>query len=119
VNTPFTIEPPAEAQTMPGMGGMGEMGGGGEAGGYPMMDDADVQFSMQGMLNYYTSATVGEVIDFYKSELAAQGWTANADAEYIGDDTAFLTFSKDGEELTLTLNIEADGRVNVTLVSGQ
>ncbi|RME43394.1 MAG: hypothetical protein D6796_13170 [Caldilineae bacterium] len=122
VNTPLTIEPPAEAQTMPGMGGMGgmgEMGGGSEEGGYPMMDDAEVQFSMQGMLNYYTHATLGEVIDFYKSELAAQGWTANADAEYIGDDTALLTFSKDGEELNLTLNVEADGRVNVTLVSGQ
>ena len=114
VNTSFTIEPPAEAQTMPGMGM-----GGGEGSDFPMMDDADVQISMQGMVNYYTNATVGEVIDFYKSELAAQGWTANADVEYIGDDTAFLTFSKDGEELTLTLSIEADGRVNVSLISGQ
>ncbi|MFQ5576486.1 MAG: hypothetical protein ACE5G8_05795 [Anaerolineae bacterium] len=117
VNAGFTITPPEEALNAGGFfGGSGEETGQTDL---PMLDDADVQFSMAGMVSYYTAAGVNQVVEFYRAQLPPLGWTADTSFEMVSDDGALLNFTKEGVELTLSVNREDDGRVNVSLFSGQ
>jgi len=69
VNVPFTIEPPegAEASGLPE--------------DVPMYPDGELTFSMEGMTSFSSADEVSEVADFYREQLAAEGWTMESDDE--------------------------------------
>ncbi len=129
VNQNFTIEVPEEA--LAGSNNIdAPMGGGNdgnETGGagvdvlkLPLPDDAEVQFSMAGMLNYATSSSVENVADFYKEKLAAAGWQADDMAAFlIEEDSAMLSFTKDNAQLSVIISKEDDGKVNVSLIGSE
>jgi len=87
-----------------------------EIGSLPVLNDADVQVSVPGMLNYYTAAGIDDVVSFYKNQLPAAGWTFDDDLDMVVDGSAILTFYQGNAQLSVLINREDDGRVNVTLM---
>jgi hypothetical protein len=106
VNGNINISPPEEA-----------LGGAGGGSDLPMLDDAEVQFSMGGMLNYFTATGVQDTVTFYKDKLPAEGWALDGSFEMVTEDSAMLSFKKDNVELSLIIGVEDDGRTNVTLMT--
>ena len=126
VNGNIDISPPEEALSGNSFGGGGNDSSGGNdstggtnnaAADFPMLDDAEVQLSMGGMLNYFTAASVQDTAAFYKDKLPAAGWSFDASSEFTTEDSAMLSFTKDNKELSLIIGTEDDGKTNVTLMS--
>jgi len=115
INQPFEIELPAEALEAQGFGDL--MSGQVDPANveWPMMADAEIDFSMEGLVSYTTASSISEVVEFYQTELPNDGWTYDAEAEYISDESALLSFSKDGTELSLVIGLEDDGSISVLL----
>lgn len=122
INKNFKIEIPEAALNAPSMfgnsGSSEDSGGSGNGAAnidLPMLDDANVGFSMAGMTNYTTSATVDEVIEFYRTELEKLGWEHDSAQDMLTETGGFLAFTKDGTTLTLIIdNSAGDGTTNVT-----
>ena len=123
VNGDIDISPPAEALSGNNFGGGGNNSAAGEtnnaAADLPMLDDAEVQLSMEGMLNYFTAASIQDAAAFYKDKLPAAGWNFDASAEFTTVDGAMLSFTKDNMELNLIIGKEDDGKTNVTLMTSE
>jgi hypothetical protein len=79
----------------------------------PMLDDANVEMAMTGMVNYITGKSVQDAWKFYKDALAAAGWALQATTI----DTAtnvMATFTKDDKTLQLIIADEG-GKTRVIL----
>lgn len=66
---------------------------------FPTMDDATKVSSYPGGLFYESSHTLDEVLDFYRTEMATEGWTLTDDSR-LGS-FARLTFTKDGRSVNV------------------
>ena len=114
VNADFTIEVPEEALSAEGLG---------DAFGavdpaeieWPIMADATVDFAMEGLVSYTVQGSIADVVEFYRAEMPAQGWTSQADSEVITEESALMTFTRDDTELSLIVSKEADGSLSVVL----
>ncbi len=125
INKNFKIEVPEAALNAPSM--FGDSGSGGDSGAgsggdmnidLPMMDDANVEFSMAGMTSYTTSATVDEVIKFYRTEMAKMGWENDPAQDMLSESGGFLEFKKDGSSISLVVdNSAGDGTTSVTILT--
>jgi hypothetical protein len=82
---------------------------------YPVMADAEIDFSMEGLVSYKTPSTINEAVEFYKTALTDDGWTNDAESEFVSEDTALLLFTKEGTELSLIIAREDDGSTSVLL----
>jgi hypothetical protein len=80
---------------------------------YPIMDDPAQLASLPGMVFYETSHTLDEVLEFYKTEMVAEGWTLT-DESTLGS-FASLTFTKDGKTVNV-LPVQNGDIVAVTIV---
>lgn len=120
VNADLTITPPDEALNAQGFD-LGTDAGDGELDTpeLPLLEDAEELFSVAGITNYYTNVDVAAAVDFYRQELAVAGWIENVDEAYVDETTGLLSFGKDGTTLIITLDKEADGRVNVGLITSE
>jgi hypothetical protein len=123
INANFTITPPNEAVNAESLD-FGNLGDGGdeanETPDLPIIDGAEELFSMSGLITYYINSDVASVVEFYRQSLPAQGWAEDANNAFVDETTGLLSFTKDNQALTITLNTEPDGRVNVGLiVTGQ
>ncbi len=129
INATFTITPPAEALNAIGFDLDGLLGGGsgdeqtsdeatspGTSSQLPYLDDAQEVTSLGPITTYYTNNNITIAIDFYRQALSSDGWTEETDIAFIAADTALLSFNNGSQNLTLTLNQEADGRINVGLI---
>lgn len=67
------------------------------------------------VLNLETSSSVDSVIDFYKKELAAKGWTVMSN--YASGETKMLVVKK-GEVVAMVSAINVDGKTQVVLSVG-
>jgi hypothetical protein len=76
-----------------------------EGAGYPLMDDAANLTQTEGQVMYSTDHTPDEVIEFYRKEMPAQGWTPAGESIYPPFST--LTFTRDG--VTVGVNILGSG----------
>lgn len=124
INSDFEIIVPEEALNsqsldLGGMAGGGASGGGdggGSGGDVPTMPDATELTSMAGFTSYYTAAGVSQVVEFYRQELPALGWTEDESAGFGDDTTGLYSFEKDGNMMMLTISAEGEGRTNVGLM---
>jgi hypothetical protein len=84
---------------------------------YPILTDATDVNSFGDILSYNTVTPFDEVVDFYKSEMAAAGYTL--DSDFAAEPTALLTYSKDGENVTVSVveNPSGDG-LTVVITKG-
>lgn len=119
INADFAITPPAEALNAESLdfGSFGESSDSAETETpeFPVPDDAEDLFSMAGLTTYYTGASVETVVDFYRQSLVAEGWQEDANGAYVDETTALLSFTKEGQALTITVGKE-DSRTNVGLI---
>jgi len=101
VNEPITIEPP-EGAAKPGL-----------PDDVPLMEGATEVNTMFGITSFKVSASVAEVVQFYKNSLEAAGWTA--DEGFGVEIEGMLSYTKDNRSLTLSASDE-DGMTSVTLM---
>ena len=81
---------------------------------YPMLDDATNLNAMAGLLTYETAQPFEAALDFYKTEMAAAGWTL---AQEIGQlPAATLTFTGAGGAVQVNLGPGPGGGVLVAIV---
>jgi hypothetical protein len=99
VNQPIVIEPPKDC--------------GGAPEDIPVMADATDQSAFGTMTTYSSPSAFDLVVEFYKTEMAARGWTAKADGMAM-DGFSQLSFSKDTR--TASIMITADKDTNLTSV---
>ncbi|MEM7029818.1 MAG: hypothetical protein AAF629_09655 [Chloroflexota bacterium] len=120
VNADFTIELPEEAANAESLGDF-EMPATEDIDPasipYPLMEDANIDFAMEGMVTYTSQSSVGDVAEFYNTSLSDAGWTEDATATFASDETSMLTFGKDGETINLIISKEEDGSTSVLLTS--
>ena len=87
-----------------------------EAGGsdLPTLSDAADFFSMSGVTTYMTNFGLDEVVDFYKTEMEAEGWTLESEFDL---EVAFtLTFERDGSSVSIFISEdESSGSVAVVI----
>ncbi len=82
---------------------------------FPMLEDAFNISSFTGLLTYSTNAEFDAVVDFYKGEMAADGWSLAQ--EFIFAPAATLSFNRDGSTALVTIGEDpTSGSVLVAIV---
>ncbi|MFB0546622.1 MAG: hypothetical protein ACETWB_06910 [Anaerolineae bacterium] len=76
------------------------------------MPDAKITSTLDGMVIYETASSVKEVVDFYRKEMPAQGWTEDEESAFVMEDTATLTFTKGSQQATVFVSVE-EGKTQV------
>ncbi len=92
----------------------------GAAGGsaFPVMDDATETATFGGMTSYKTAAATEDVLAFYDDALVADGWVKDESSSFISGGTALVSYTRDGETLTLSINADENaGGTDVLLMS--
>lgn len=84
--------------------------------GVPIMPAATAGEESTGLYSYKADATVTEVFDYYKAEMAALGWTEFFSVPDTGAG-ALLTYQKDDAMVTITITSDGDGAL--VLLTGQ
>ncbi len=95
VNVPFTIEPPEGVERI----GLPE--------DVPLYPDTEQQFSMEGMVALETPDSPAEVAEFYREEMAAEGWSLEADDDM--DELVQQRWVKGPNTVTVMIRAEGDG----------
>jgi hypothetical protein len=80
---------------------------------YPLMDDAAQVSALPGTTFYQTNHTLQEVLDFYKAEMPAQGWSLTDESSIGG--FASLTFTKEGQTISV-MPVQNGDVVSVSIV---
>lgn len=106
INMPIVIEPPAEAE-----------GNTGQRDDIPMLPDAEIEFSMRGMVSYTTASSLKEATDFYKKEMPANGWRAAKDGETILEDFVLLNYSKGADKANIMISRDNEKEVTSVMIS--
>lgn len=73
---------------------------------YPVTEDAYELFSIFGTISYKTDLPLEEVVQFYKDEMAAAGWTLSE--EFSVGPFAALNFSGESGTVQVTLALDED-----------
>jgi hypothetical protein len=104
VNEDFTIELPEEATSAEDMFGSEEW----TRLDVPLPDDAEIEFSFEGMVQLYTNLSYEESMDFMLTQLEANGWIIEGEPMDLG--TSYIgEFVKEGETLTLMIDSAEEG----------
>lgn len=118
VNQSIEIVVPEEATKAGASMGGGANSGSGEA-AFPMVDDAKVDFSMEGMLSYTSQKSVKEVVEFYREQLPPLGWKPDTTLEMVDETGALLSFKQEAKTLTISISVEEGTGLKVALITGQ
>ncbi len=105
----------AKPMQIPGKAGQSDSGAATAGGDIPKLDDAQNVVSAGGMLNYSTASNVTAVVDFYRQKLSAAGWKEDTSQTFKDDNTALLSFAKNGKTLMMTATKQGS-RTNVVIV---
>lgn len=106
INETIVIEPPAEAE-----------GKTGQRDDLPMLPDAEIEFSMAGMVSYTTASSLKEATDFYKEEMPKNGWLAAKDGETMLEDFVLLNYTKGGDKVNIMISTDEDKAVTNVMLS--
>ncbi|UCG22646.1 MAG: hypothetical protein JSW55_10710 [Chloroflexota bacterium] len=74
---------------------------------YPVTEDAFDLSAIDDLLTFKSLMPLAEVVDFYVAEMPAVGWQVLAEPDVI-EDLAFLTFEKDGGQLTIAVEYDPE-----------
>jgi len=79
------------------------------AANYPILPDATEQNAIGGFITYRTGVSFAEAVAFYKTEMAAAGWTLSQE---LGAEPALnLLFAQNGEQVGITIVSEGQGLI--------
>ncbi len=119
VNQPVHIEAPTDCEgfsdLLPSDGDDGMVDGSELE--YPVLDDAADMFSMAGMVNYSTGASLNDAAMFYQTELPLLGWVEDVTMGVTNSDMVTMVYSKDGKMLTVAINNDPNAGTTVTLMT--
>lgn len=101
VNAPITIEPPAGATAA----GLPE--------DVPLYPGATELFTMEELTTFSAADDVATVTDFYRTELAAQGWTNTSDESFGG--AVSQAWTKEDRTLNLMITSKEEGGTSVVI----
>lgn len=110
VNGNIVITLPEEAASATDAGALF----GGAAGGewtredIPLPEDAEIQFSMEGLVQLTTGLDIEAASAFMQSQLEANGWAISGEP-FITETGAFVDFEKDGEKISLIIGEDTEG----------
>lgn len=104
INKPITIQPPAGCSAA--------------ASKYPMMPDATEVTTMGGMVSYKSASSFEDVLKFYQEQMPAKGWSESGE-QFITEDSAWLTYTKDKSSVSISLSVEEGGTVAVLILEGE
>jgi hypothetical protein len=90
----FGFNEPVEINPPPGCDGEGE-------GEFPIMEGAQNLTSIAGVQTYTTDQPFDTVVDFYKNEMAAAGWSP--EIETVSENLASLNYTKDGQNVQINV----------------
>lgn len=76
---------------------------------FPMLEDASEVTSFAGILSYQTASSTEDALAFYDDALAAEGWTKDEAGSFVADDSALVSYTRDGVTLSLTLSANEEG----------
>jgi hypothetical protein len=102
VNGPLTIEAPADCET--------------PATDIPIMPDAQDKATFGEMLSYSSPTAFADVVEFYKTEMVANGWQASGEPMEM-EDFASLSFTKDGRTAQVMITFDADSNLTSVVVT--
>ena len=105
INTPITIEPPAEAEEI------------GAASEFPMMPDAQVTMAMGPMTTYTTASSVKDVGTFYEREMPAAGWIRGETTQIEG--LAMMQFTKEGRSVSVMIMPAEEGSGSQVMLTSE
>lgn len=111
VNSDITIELPEEAAAGATLAGFD--------GAFPMPEGASIQAASANFTIIQSDAPIDEVVAFYEEALAALGWTKDEQGSFSMDNMASATFSKDGVQLSLVVNLDSNTGKTQIMVSAQ
>ena len=99
IDEPVTIEVPDECA------------GGPVESEFPVLEDA-AQFTMfGGIVSYVTQTPFVDILAFYDSELAAEGWVKDEAGSFVVENSsAIVSYTKDGKTLNVTIGTDDDGQ---------
>ena len=75
--------------------------------GYPVLPDATDQASIGGFISYRSSTSFADAVNFYKTEMAAAGWTLSQ--EVGGAPAVTLVFTQNGEQVQIIIAQDGEG----------
>ncbi|HEX9676467.1 MAG TPA: hypothetical protein VGA07_10845 [Anaerolineales bacterium] len=106
-NQPVTIAPPEECALQAG----------GEAGEFPMVEDATDVFAVAGLMSYTSKLDFEAVLQFYKDQMPQVGWTLAE--EFVAGPLGLLTFTSGDRSAQLTVTYDqGSDQVSVAILSG-
>jgi hypothetical protein len=84
---------------------------------FPVTDDATELASFAGFTSYKTDMAFDDVVDFYETTLADEGWTKLEDDSFSAEGTAVLVYTRDDETLNLTIGADDEDTQFVLITS--
>ena len=86
---------------------------GGAAGELPIMPDATQKSTFGDMVTYQSASKLADVVDFYKKEMVAAGWTLEGEPIRT-EQMSMLTFAKGAQKAQVTISSE-QGKTTVMI----
>lgn len=83
---------------------------------FPIAEDAYELSSFAGFTSYKSDLALSEIIEFYETVLAEEGWTKVEDDSFVLSDTAVLAYTRDAETLNITIGPDDDDTLFVLIV---
>ena len=83
----------------------------------PLAADAEVDYASPEFTSYRTNQTVQETADFYETEMPNNDWEA-AEDNAVYEETAFLSYTKQGEMATVAIFLDDQQVTNVVITVG-
>jgi len=68
----------------------------------PIIEGGDELVSTKGLITYTTDKEIGEVVNFYESQMPANGWMKTSGN--VEEDTAELIFQKEARKATISID---------------
>jgi hypothetical protein len=110
VNDNFAITLPEAAAAAADGGGLfgGVDSEGSSRDDIPLPDDADIQLSIEGLIQFTTGLEVSAATEFMQNRLEALGWIP-AGEPLITPDAALIDYEKDGAKISIIIGPDTEG----------
>ena len=103
VNQPIDVAPPENC--------------GGAQADIPVMADAKNASSFGDTSTYSSASAFDDVVNFYKTQMPANGWTEDESSGFSGGGFASLSFKKDTQTASITITFDKDKNETSVLIS--
>lgn len=116
VNQSFEITPPEGCEDALNID-TSDTGGDTTASGYPTLDDAFETTSFQDILTYKTNKSFDEVVQFYRDQMTAGGWTSDGNDIVVSGSAVLQYTHSDGRKLIITVTDDPSSDAQLVVIT--